>query len=163
MNKFGRLAPGSIKSDVTARKRPSPLWVLLLPGLLASCVLFHDPAVSTKYVVTASNSATKIATITREVAIHHNLHPIAPHDASRNYVQAKYAVTAPGGNPTIRLTVYSSRQPLIEIFEYWNAARSRKHRDMAKDLEERLIAAGIPFHKATGEEFSNLLNQHLKN
>ena len=136
---------------------------LLLPGLLGSCVLFSDPTVGSRYVVSTPASLPRVAAIVRDVAARNELPAVSPNPKVAKYVQAYYAYTRPGGNPTVTLTLYSSRSPLIDIFEYWNTAQSRKHRQVAQDLEESLTAAGIEFHKAPHEEFVDLLKQHLKN
>jgi hypothetical protein len=146
---------------------------LLLPGLLGSCVLFSDPSVGSRYVITTPASWPRVAAIVRDVAARNELPAASPNPKVAKYVQAYYSYTRPAmfsttgqvarENPTVTLTLYSSRSPLIDIFEYWNTAQSRKHRQVARDLEESLTAAGIEFHKATHAEFVDLLKQHLKN
>ena len=140
------------------------LSVVLLPLALSSCVwaLLGDPMVDTDYVVTQPKSLDRVAAIVRDVAIQNGLRhdPLKP--VQVKYIQAQYTNFAPGGNPTISITVYTSKPLLIEIDEAWTPSRSAKHRQIARELEAKLTGAGIAFHKATGDEFVKIRDQHLK-
>jgi hypothetical protein len=138
--------------------------IALLPLVLSSCVwaLLGDPMADTDYVITQPESLNRVAAIVRDVAVQNGLRLVPLKKPQVKYIKAQYTDFAPGGGLTIGFTLYSSNPTLIEISEAWTASRSAKHRKIAGELEARLNGAAIAFHKATGDEFVKLRDQHLK-
>ena len=124
--------------------------LLLVGGILSSCI--GDPVVQTRYAASPQNmSASTVRRVVATIAQKNGLpKQVLPPDRYHLPDCQTYSDLAvrPGENPHINLTVcWHQRSFNITITEMWIGHPTRKHLELARDLETQWAAAGVVITK----------------
>jgi len=124
--------------------------LVLVGSILSSCI--GDPIVHTRYsasprITSASTMRRVVATVAQKSGLPEQVRPPDRYHVPDCQTYSDRAVE-PGKNPTIDLTVCWQQQSFsITITEMWIGHPTRKHLQLARELETQLAAAGVVMTK----------------